>query len=48
MQSKQVSNAFIQTADGGKDLEATVRFTTVWGKKSGNWQLIRVVSYDHH
>jgi ketosteroid isomerase-like protein len=34
--------------DGSEHLEATVRFTLVWSKKSGTWQLIRVVSYDHH
>jgi ketosteroid isomerase-like protein len=33
--------------DGSEQLEATVRFTLVWSKKSGTWQLIRVVSYDH-
>jgi ketosteroid isomerase-like protein len=33
--------------DGSEHLEATVRFTMVWSKKSGTWQLIRVVSYDH-
>ena len=33
--------------DGSEHLEATVRFTLVWSKKSGAWQLIRVVSYDH-
>ena len=33
--------------DGGEHLEATVRFTLVWSKKSGAWQLTRVVSYDH-
>jgi ketosteroid isomerase-like protein len=33
--------------DGTEHLEATARFTSVWSKKSGRWQLIRVVSYDH-
>ena len=33
--------------DGREHLEATVRFTLVWSKKSGTWQLFRVVSYDH-
>lgn len=33
--------------DGSEHLEATARFTLVWSKKSGTWQLIRVVSYDH-
>ncbi len=33
--------------DGSERLEATVRFTMIWSKKSGTWQFIRVVSYDH-
>lgn len=33
--------------NGSENLEATVRFTLVWSKRSGTWQLIRVVSYDH-
>ena len=33
--------------DGSEHLEATVRFTMVWSKRSKAWQLIRVVSYDH-
>jgi len=33
--------------DGSEHLEATVRFTMVWSRKSGAWQLTRVVSYDH-
>ncbi|WP_155913905.1 nuclear transport factor 2 family protein [Asticcacaulis sp. AC466] len=33
--------------DGSKHLDATARFTMVWSKKSGNWQLLRVISYDH-
>jgi ketosteroid isomerase-like protein len=33
--------------DGSERLEATVRFTLVWSKTSGRWQLIRAISYDH-
>ena len=33
--------------DGSEHLEATVRFTLVWSKRSKAWQLIRVISYDH-
>lgn len=33
--------------DGSEHLEATAKFTMVWSKKSGTWQLTRVVSYDH-
>ncbi|MDV6331074.1 nuclear transport factor 2 family protein [Asticcacaulis sp. 201] len=33
--------------DGSEHLDATARFTMVWSKKSGNWQLLRVISYDH-
>jgi len=38
---------YSEEPDGGKHLQATVRFTMVWSKKSGRWQLMRVVSYDH-
>jgi len=34
-------------SDGQEHLEATARFTNVWSKASGNWQLARIISYDH-
>jgi ketosteroid isomerase-like protein len=33
---------------GSEHLDATVRFTLIWTKKTGKWQLLRVVSFDHH
>jgi hypothetical protein len=42
-----VHRIYSKQPDGSEHLEATVRFTMVWSKKSGTWQLIRVVSYDH-
>ena len=34
--------------DGSEHLDATVRFTLIWTKKTGQWQLTRVISFDHH
>jgi ketosteroid isomerase-like protein len=34
--------------DGSEHLDATVRFTLIWTKKSGSWQQTRVISFDHH
>ncbi len=34
--------------DGSEHLDATAQFTQVWTKKTGHWQLLRVVSFDHH
>ena len=33
--------------DGSEHLDATAQFTNVWSKESGNWKLVRIVSYDH-
>ena len=33
--------------DGQEHLDATARFTDVWSKASGQWKLVRVISYDH-
>lgn len=33
--------------DGSEHLDATAQFTQVWTKKTGHWQLLRVVSFDH-
>lgn len=33
---------------GSEHLDATVQFTQIWTKKTGQWQLLRVVSFDHH
>lgn len=33
--------------DGSRQLTATARFTNVWSKESGHWQLVRSVSFDH-
>lgn len=38
---------YAKQPDGSERLEATVRFTMVWRKTGGAWQLTRVVSYDH-
>lgn len=35
-------------ADGSEHLDATVQFNHIWTKKTGKWQLLRVVSFDHH
>jgi ketosteroid isomerase-like protein len=43
-----VQRIYSKQPDGSEHLEATVRFTMVWSKKTGTWQLLRVVSYDHH
>jgi len=42
-----IQRIYSDQPDGSKHLEATVRFTMVWSKKTGRWQLLRVVSYDH-
>jgi ketosteroid isomerase-like protein len=42
-----IQRVYSPQPDRSEHLEATVRFTMVWSKKSGTWQLIRVVSYDH-
>lgn len=34
--------------DGSEHLDATAQFTQVWTKKTGHWQLLRVVTFDHH
>jgi hypothetical protein len=34
--------------DGAEHLDATAQFTHLWTKKAGPWQLLRVVSFDHH
>lgn len=34
--------------DGSEHLDATVRFTQIWTKKTGHWQLTRIISFDHH
>ena len=33
--------------DGTEHLDATARFTTIWSKQSGTWQVVRTISYDH-
>jgi ketosteroid isomerase-like protein len=33
--------------DGSEHLDATAQFTCVWSKETGNWKLVRVISYDH-
>jgi len=33
--------------DGSEHLDATALFTDVWSKTSGDWKLVRVISYDH-
>jgi ketosteroid isomerase-like protein len=33
--------------DGQEHLDATARFTNVWSKASGQWKLVRVISFDH-
>ena len=38
---------YSKQTDGSEHLDATVRFTMVWSKKSGTWRLARVVSYGH-
>jgi ketosteroid isomerase-like protein len=38
---------YARQADGTEHLDATARFTTVWSKQSGAWQVVRTVSYDH-
>lgn len=36
------------THEGGSEhLDSTVRFVHIWTKKTGSWQLIRVISFDH-
>jgi ketosteroid isomerase-like protein len=42
-----IHRIYSKQPDGSEHLAATVRFTMVWSKKSGTWQLIRAVSYDH-
>lgn len=34
--------------DRSAHLDAKVRFTLIWTKRSGTWQLIRIISFDHH
>lgn len=34
--------------NGSEHLDAIAQFTQVWTKKTGHWQLLRVVSFDHH
>ncbi len=34
--------------DGSEHLDATAEFTNIWSKESGNWKLVRIISYDHH
>ncbi len=38
---------YSQGQDGQEHLDATARFTNVWSKATGSWQLVRVISYDH-
>ena len=38
---------YSRQADGSEHLDATSQFTNVWSKASGNWKLVRIVSYDH-
>ena len=33
--------------DGSEHLDATFQFTLIWTKKTGTWQLLRVISFDH-
>lgn len=33
--------------DGSQRLDATAKFIHIWTKKTGHWQLLRVVSFDH-
>lgn len=39
---------YSKQADGSEHLDATAQFTNVWSKASGRWQLVRVISFDHH
>lgn len=42
-----IQRIYEKQSDGSEHLAATVRFTMIWTKKTGTWQLLRVVSYDH-
>lgn len=42
-----IQRIYSKQPDGSEHLDATVRFTLVWSKKSGTWQIVRAVSYDH-
>jgi hypothetical protein len=35
-------------AGGSEHLDATAQFVQIWTKKTGHWQLLRVVTFDHH
>ncbi|MGA8939872.1 MAG: nuclear transport factor 2 family protein [Acidobacteriaceae bacterium] len=33
--------------DGSEHLDATAQFSEVWSKETGDWKLVRVLSFDH-
>jgi ketosteroid isomerase-like protein len=39
---------YFKNPDGTEHLDATARFTNIWTKASGTWQLTRIISFDHH
>lgn len=39
---------FSRQTDGSEHLDATAQFTNVWTKASGQWKLVRIISFDHH
>jgi len=42
-----IQRFYSQMQDGSERLDATARFTNVWSKETGNWKLVRAISYDH-
>ena len=42
------THSIYSVQEGSEHLDATVQFTQIWTKKTGHWQLLRVVSFDHH
>jgi len=43
-----VHRFYSRQADGSEHLDATAEFTNVWTKASGQWKLVRIISFDHH
>lgn len=39
---------FSRQPDGSEHLDATAQFTNVWTKGSGEWKLVRAISFNHH
>jgi len=42
-----VQRFYSRQQDGSEHLDATVKFTMLWSKKTGTWKLTRIISYDH-